>query len=328
MKAEFLQHYYDAHGVPFRSSVIANFTKSQQLGSYVAPLYNWVVKTPLLANMVKSVIGFASKRSLPTVHFTTLSKWARKQPVQNHSRKVYLFSDEFTEYNDTAIGVTAHKLLTSLGYEVIIPQHVESGRTYLSKGFVKEAKKIAERNVELLKNVITEDTPLLGIEPSAIITFRDEYIDLVDGHLRDAASQLANNTLMIDEFLVREIEGGRIQQKQFTTGVKKVKLHGHCYQKAFHLVGYTEKLLSFPPNYSVEVIPSGCCGMAGSFGYEEEHYDVSMKVGELVLLPAVRATDEETLIAAAGTSCRHQIKDGTGRRSYHPVEVLYDALVQ
>lgn len=328
MKAEFLQHYYDEHGAPFRASVIANFTKSQQLGAYVAPLYNLVVQTPFLANIVKSVVGFAPKRSLPTVHFTTLSKWARKQPVQHRKRKVYLFSDEFTEYNDTAIGITAHKLLTSLGYEVIIPKHVESGRTYLSKGFVKEAKKIAERNVDLLKDIVTADTPLLGIEPSAIITFRDEYVELVDPHLRDAAETLAKHALMIDEFLVSEMEAGRIQPDQFTKESRKVKLHGHCYQKAFYLVGYTERLLSFPENYNVEVIPSGCCGMAGSFGYEKEHYEVSMKVGELVLLPAVRTADEETLIAAAGTSCRHQIKDGAGRKSYHPVEILYGALVR
>nr|WP_262906123.1 FAD-binding and (Fe-S)-binding domain-containing protein [Sphingobacterium sp. FBM7-1] len=326
MKAEFLQHYYDAHGVPFRSSVIANFTKSQRLGSYVAPLYNFIVETPVLANMVKSVVGFAPMRSLPTVHFTTLSQWARKQPLQKRQRKVYLFSDEFTEYNDTAIGIKAYDLLTALGYQVVIPKHVESGRTYLSKGFVKEAKKIAEKNVRLLKDLVTAETPLLGIEPSAIITFRDEYVALVDADLRDAAQSLSKHTLMIDEFLMREIEAGSIQQTQFTQEEKKIKLHGHCYQKAFHLVGYTERLLSFPKNYQVEVIPSGCCGMAGSFGYEEEHYEVSMKVGELVLLPAVRATDEKTLIAAAGTSCRHQIKDGTGRRSYHPVEILYDAL--
>src|SRR5690606_131007 len=127
-------------------------------------LYNFIVETPVLANMVKSVVGFASKRSLPTVHFTTLSQWARKQPIQKHQRKVYLFSDEFTEYNDTAIGIKAYDLLTALGYQVVIPKHVESGRTYLSKGFVKEAKKIAEKNVQLLKDLVTAETPLLGIE--------------------------------------------------------------------------------------------------------------------------------------------------------------------
>ncbi|WP_437921608.1 FAD-binding and (Fe-S)-binding domain-containing protein [Sphingobacterium sp. LRF_L2] len=328
MKAEFLQHYYDEHGASFRSTLIANFTKSQQLGAYVAPLYNMVVNTKLLANTVKSIVGFAADRSLPTVHYPTLSKYIRgqQQPVQQ--RKVYLFSDEFTEYNDTAIGITAFKLLSALGYEVIVPRHVESGRTYLSKGFVKEAKKIANKNVSMLSDVVTGDSPLLGIEPSAILTFRDEYIDLVEESKRAQAQNLARNTMMIDEFLVREMEAGRIHREQFTAAEQRIKLHGHCYQKAFHLVGYTEKLLSFPTNYSVEVIPSGCCGMAGSFGYEKEHYAVSMQVAELVLLPAVRATDEKTLIAAAGTSCRHQIKDGAQRASYHPVEILYDALLK
>src|SRR5690606_17012517 len=328
MKAEFLQHYYDAHGASFRSTLIANFTKSQRLGAYVAPLYNGIIKTPFLAGLVKRVAGFASKRSLPTVHGTTLSQWVRKQSPQGGIRKVYLFSDEFTEYNDTEIGITAYKLLTALGYEVVVPKHLESGRTYLSKGFVKEAQKIALRNVEMLKDIVSEDTPLLGLEPSAILTFRDEYVDLVDSSRKDAARRLGQQALMIDEFLMREVDAGRLRAEQFSDEAKKIKLHGHCYQKAFHLVGYTEKLLSLPQNYTVEVIPSGCCGMAGSFGYEKEHYDVSMKVAELVLLPAVRETDEDVLIAAAGTSCRHQIKDGVGRRSYHPVEILYDALVK
>ncbi|TDS12407.1 FAD-binding and (Fe-S)-binding domain-containing protein [Sphingobacterium paludis] len=327
MKAEFLQHYYDVHGASFRSSLIANFTKSQRLGSYVAPLYNFIVASPVFSSMVKRIAGFAPKRSLPTVQFTTLSRWIRKQPSKPSKRKVYLFSDEFTEYNDTAVGITAYKLLSQLGYEVIVPKHVESGRTYLSKGFVKKAKQIANSNVDLLHGLVSTERPLLGIEPSAIMTFRDEYVDLVDASKREQAQQLAENALMIDEFLIREIEAGHIRQEQFTTAKKHIKLHGHCYQKAFHLVGYTERLLSFPQYYQVEVIPSGCCGMAGSFGYEKEHYTVSMQVAELVLLPAVRKTDQDTLIAAAGTSCRHQIKDGAQRTSYHPVEIIYDALL-
>lgn len=329
MKAEFLQHYYDAHGAPFRASLIANFTKSQRLGSYVAPLYNMIVETPFLANMVKTVAGFAAARSLPKVHATTLSTWVKKQNRQQpkQQRRVYLFSDEFTEFNDTDIGIKAFKLLTALGYEVIIPEHLESGRTYLSKGFVKKAQQLANHNVTLLAPLITAETPLVGIEPSAIISFRDEYLDLVDPSKRVMASKLAVSTLMLDEFLVREIEAGHIHREQFTSEAKHIKLHGHCYQKAFHLVGYTEKLLSFPAGYSVEVIPSGCCGMAGSFGYEKEHYAVSMQVAELVLLPAVRAAAADTIIAAAGTSCRHQIKDGANRKSYHPVEILYDALL-
>lgn len=328
MKAEFLQHYYDEHGSPFRAKVIANFTKSQQLGSYVAPLYNTIVKSGVLSGLVKKTIGFAPKRSLPTVSFTTLRGWKKKQTKKVSGRKVYLFCDEFTNYNDTKIGITAVKLLEALGYEVIIPEHVESGRTYLSKGFVKQAKKLAKKNVELLHRLISEDTPLIGIEPSAIITFRDEYIDLADGDWQDKARKLAQNSLMIDEFLDREVKAGRITESMFTGNPRKIKLHGHCYQKAYHLVKHTSNILSIPLNYTVDVIPSGCCGMAGSFGYEKEHYEVSMKVAELVLLPTIRQTEMDTIIAAPGTSCRHQIKDGVARQSYHPVEILYDALIQ
>jgi len=329
MKAEFLQHYYDAHGASFRAQVIANFTFSQQLGSLVAPMYNLVVKNKFLSGLVKKTIGFAAERSLPTVSSTTLSAWVKKQQKpQGSKRRVYLFSDEFTEYNDAEIGMTAYKLLTALGYEVIIPQHIQSGRTYLSKGFVKEAKKIAHKNINFLKDLITEETPLLGIEPSAIITFRDEYLSLVEPQLLEAAQAVAKNALMVDEFIWAEMQAGRIHKEQFTAESKAIKLHGHCYQKAFHLVGFTESVLSFPQNYEVELIPSGCCGMAGSFGYEKEHYDVSMKVAELVLLPSIRQTASTTLIAAAGTSCRHQIKDGVGRKSYHPVEILYEALIK
>ncbi|WP_227550273.1 FAD-binding and (Fe-S)-binding domain-containing protein [Sphingobacterium paramultivorum] len=329
MKAEFLQHYYDEHGAGFRTKLIANFTQSQKLGSWVAPLYNFVVKNDFLSGMVKKTVGFAPKRSLPTVNGTTLTQWVKKQAaVSDAKRRVYLFSDEFTEYNDAEIGITAYKLLTALGYEVVIPKHVQSGRTYLSKGFVKEAKKIANQNIHFLKGLITDDTPLLGVEPSGIITFRDEYLSLVDDDLRVDAQKVAKNALMIDEFLLTEMKAGRIHPEQFTGTTKKIKLHGHCYQKAFHLVTATEQVLSFPTNFSVETIPSGCCGMAGSFGYEAEHYDVSMKVAELVLLPTIRKTSSDTLIAAAGTSCRHQIKDGVGRKSYHPVEILYDALLK
>lgn len=327
MKAEFLQHYYDANGAPFRAKLIANFTKSQRLGALVAPLYNFFSQTPLFANLIKKVVGFAPERSLPRVHGTTLRAWFRKYKQEGLlDKQVHLFCDEFTDYNDTEIGITTVKLLNTLGYEVLMPEHVESGRTYLSKGFVKEAQKLANRNVRSLRHYITADAPLIGIEPSAIITFRDEYLTLVDSELRVDAQHLAQHTYMVDEFIAGEIDKGRIVKEQFTQDEKKIKLHGHCYQKAFHLEGYTERMLAFPMNYSVEVIPSGCCGMAGAFGYEKEHYDVSMKVAELVLLPTVRDTGVKTLIAAPGTSCRHQIKDGVGRTSFHPVEILYDAL--
>ena len=327
MKAEFLQHYYDANGSSFRSKLIANFTQSQKFGSYVAPLYNFFATNSFTSSIIKQVAGFADKRSLPTVSGTTFSKWAQKQSNISQRRKVYLYSDEFTNYNDTEIGITTYKLLTALGYDVQVPNLLESGRTFLSKGFVKKAKEIANKNVAMVADLISEETPLIGIEPSAIITFRDEYVDLVESKYKTKAIELAKNSLMIDEFLVREIEAGRIHKEQFSSASQKIKLHGHCYQKAFKLVDYTKNLLSFPLNYEVEVIPSGCCGMAGSFGYEKEHYEVSQKVAELVLFPTLRNTGEDYIIAAAGTSCRHQIKDGLARKSFHPVEIIYNALI-
>jgi len=190
----------------------------------------------------------------------------------------------------------------------------------------KASKKIAIQNVKLLKDIITENTPLLGIEPSAILAFRDEYPELVDEDLQEDADKLAKNALLFEEFIASEIEKGNIKQTEFTSREKQVMLHGHCQQKAVASTEPTKKMLSLPANYTVKEIPSGCCGMAGSFGYEKEHYDLSMKIGELVLFPAVRSADEETIITAPGTSCRHQINDGTGRTASHPVEILYEAL--
>jgi FAD/FMN-containing dehydrogenase/Fe-S oxidoreductase len=330
LKAEFLQNYYDANGVPLRTRLIGNFTKLTSLAALVPWAYNFVFSTQATANLAKKMIGFAPERSVPLLHTTTLKQWFKKrkkaqQPAGN-GRKVFLFCDEFTNYNDTEIGIKAVQLLEKLGYEVNIPEHLESGRTYLSKGLLRDAKKIIRRNVELLKGLITSQTPLIGIEPSAILTLRDEYLDLVGPEQLEDARQIAQHTLLIDEFFARESDMGRISKAVFTQEKKLIKLHGHCQQKALSSLVYTKKMLTLPENYSVQLIPSGCCGMAGSFGFEKEHYEVSMKVGELVLFPTVRKLPEEVVIAAPGTSCRHQIKDGTGRHALHPVEILWEAL--
>jgi Fe-S oxidoreductase len=198
----------------------------------------------------------------------------------------------------------------------------------LSKGLLRKAKAIAQENIRLLSPLITDETPLIGVEPSAILTFRDEYPDLASDEQLESAESLAANTYFIDDFIAREIERGHIRSEQFTTDTKAIKLHGHCQQKALSSVSGSVKLLSLPRNYTVTVIPSGCCGMAGSFGYEREHFGLSQKIGELVLLPAVRAAEAGTVIAAPGTSCRHQIKDGTGKHALHPVEILFDALIK
>lgn len=331
MKAEFLQHYYDSHGVPLRARLIANIAKVNKLGSYAPWLYNFFQQNSILSGISARLFGFASQRKFPLISNITLNRWySKNKPALGSdfpNGRVYLFNDEFTRFNDTDIGIKAIMLLTKLGYEVVIPNHFESARTYLSKGLVKKAKVIANRNILMLKDLISEQTPLVGIEPSAILTFRDEYLELATKETVEEAKKLSHNVLMIDEFLVKEIAKGKILQSRFTTKKRHIKLHGHCHQKALASTKPTMEILGFPENYTVEEIPSGCCGMAGAFGYEKEHYNLSMKVGELVLFPAVRSSDKETLIAAPGTSCRHQIKDGTNRTALHPVEILYDALI-
>lgn len=332
LKAEFLQNYYDANGVPFRSKLIANFNRSSTLGSIAPGIYNFVMTNPAISKTVKRFSGFAEKRSMPTLYTKTLKSWYKHHKASHNghatsNKKVYLFCDEFTNFNDTEIGIKAILLLEQLGYQVVIPKHTESGRAWLSKGLLRDAKKIANKNIALLSGLITEETPLVGIEPSAILTFRDEYIDLAEDTQLDAAKQLAKHVFLVDDFIAREIDKGNITKQQFTQKTKLVKLHGHCQQKALTSMAGSVKMMSLPENYRVETIPSGCCGMAGSFGYEQEHYDLSMKIGELVLFPTVREQPDDVIIAAPGTSCRHQVKDGTGKKALHPVEVLYDALV-
>ncbi|MEO7312759.1 MAG: FAD-linked oxidase C-terminal domain-containing protein [Chitinophagaceae bacterium] len=344
LKAEFLQQYYDANGVPFRSKLIANFTKSAKLAAMVPSLYNFAVGNKLIGGLIKRMSGFAIDRSMPTMYNTTLRAWFKKYKVQGsgfrvqgdtaktqqatgNSKTVYLFCDEFTNYNDTEIGIKAILLLEKLGYEVKMAEHGESGRTWLSKGLIRKGKEIANTNITIFSPIISADTPLLGIEPSAILTFRDEYIDLASDENFEKAKELAKHVFLIDDFLAAEMNKGNIDPALFTTDKKELVLQGHCQQKSLVGVGASARILSFPANYTVTTIPSGCCGMAGSFGFEKEHYDLSMKIGELVLLPTVRKQSEDVIIAAPGTSCRHQIHDGTGRKAKHPVEVLYEALV-
>jgi len=329
LKAEFLQHYYDDNGVPFRAKLIANFSRSAALGALFPSAYNLAVKMPVVSNLIKYFSGFAQQRSMPTLYKTTLKSWYKKhkKTATATDKKVYLFCDEFTNYNDTEIGIKAIQLLEKLGYEVIIPVHLESGRTWLSKGLVRQAKQIANENIQLLSELISEQTPLIGIEPSAILTFRDEYVDLAEDHLFETAKTLSQNTFFIDEFIANEIDKGNISKEAFTTEKRTIQLHGHCQQKSWNVVTPSVNMLSFPANYTVQTIPSGCCGMAGSFGFEKEHYETSMQIGELVLLPTVRKQPADVIIAAPGTSCRHQIHDGTGRKALHPIEIMFEALV-
>ena len=330
LKAEWLQQRYDARGIPLRARLIGGFSKAMSMASVAPGLFNFVVTNPVTSHLFKRFAGFATGRSIPKLNKIPLRRWHRLHANKNGpfaNGRVLLFCDEFTNFNDAEVGIKTVQLLNRLGYEVIIPRHVDSGRAQISKGLLRDAAKLATRNVELLKNVVSSQNPLLGIEPSAILGFRDEVPDLVPERLVEAAKTLGANALLIDEFISREADAGRIRREAFIQKPRRIKLHGHCHQKSLASLTPTVKALELPVDYKVQIIPSGCCGMAGSFGYEKEHFDVSMKVGELVLLPAVRSAPVDTIIAAPGTSCRHQIKDGTGRIAHHPAEILHDALL-
>lgn len=329
LRAEFLYQYQQVNGLPLRSRLIGNFSKQMKLASFWPQLYNVVTQTVPVRKMINRISGFHPNRSLPALPKETLRTWYKKQvfPDRPTIKTVYLFCDEFTNYLDLVTGQKSIKLLHALGYQVVITEHADSGRALLSKGMLKEAKLCAEKNTKFFSSLVGPQTPLIGLEPSAILSFRDEYPDLVSTDLKLSAKNISKNTFLIEEFLSREIQNGQISASAFTTEHRKVVLHGHCHQKAMTDLQTSVKVLSLPVNYEVEVIPSGCCGMAGSFGYESEHYDLSMKAGSLVLFPYIQKQDKDVLIAAAGTSCRHQIKDGTQKSSFHPAEILFDALL-
>jgi len=326
LKAEFEYQYQQSNGVKTRSKLFANNHRYNKVGSRFKPVANFIFRNQISSYLIKKSMGISLKRDLPLLSTKNIYKEYQrlKNQFSKNNKLVYLFVDEFIEFLDTEIGIDALELLFQLGYQVHIIPHAESGRAMISKGFLEEAKVCADKNIATFKEVISDTVPLIGLEPSAILTFRDEYLRLVTD--KEAAIVLAKNTFTIEEFLSKEIKAGRISPDSFTNEKKLVKLHLHCHQKALSSVKHTFDVLNLPCNYKVTVIPSGCCGMAGSFGYEKEHYDISMQMGELTLFPAVRKAGSKTIIAAPGTSCRHQIKDGTQREAFHPVTVLRNAL--
>lgn len=327
LKAEFLYQYQKANGFSKRNKIFAYNATLNTLGSLTPTFTNWVSNLAL----VKKTMGIAPQRVVPHLAPTTFRNWVKKNRKDAATTlypngQVYLFCDEFTNFYDVGVGVDTYELLTQLGYQVVIIDHQESGRAFISKGFLEQAKTIATRNVAIFKDIVSAETPLLGIEPSAILTFRDEYLRLAED--KAGAEQLAKHVFTIEEFFKREIEKGAIRAEHFSDQAQSIKIHGHCHQKALSAVEATFVMLNLPKNNTVTIYNSGCCGMAGSFGYEKEHYEISMQMGEDTLFPKVRATDVNTIISAAGTSCRHQILDGTGREVHHPVTILKSCLKQ
>ncbi|MBV7270578.1 FAD-binding and (Fe-S)-binding domain-containing protein [Winogradskyella luteola] len=324
LKAEFQYQYQKANGFKFKNRFFANSTKYNKIASQIPGFYNALFQTKFVSGFMKIVLGIHSKRSFPKIT-KPIDVIKKKPDVLNPIKTVYLFVDEFINYLESDIAKDTKVLLDLLGYKVHIISCLESGRSFLSKGFLDEAKTIANTNIAYFKHIVNEDFVLVGIEPSAILTFRDEYLKLADDKV--TANSIASHTFLIEEFIQKEIELGNIKSEQFTDEAKTIKFHGHCHQKALANQKSSFDILNLPKNYKVSIIPSGCCGMAGSFGYEKAHYEVSMQIGEQTLFPAVRKASEATIISANGTSCRHQIKDGTGEIAKHPITMLREALL-
>ena len=322
-KAEFLYQYQKKHWPSLRDRVFAFNGKLSKTLNPFRRLQNGLFQIPLLGSLVKKILGIATERSLPKL-FAPLDRELINKHQQQSNRQVYLYLDEFTNYLDVKTGRDAFEALIRLGYYVNILPSTESGRAYISKGFLKQAKVCANQNVALYKDRINSKIPLLGIEPSALYTFKDEYLKLATD--KSNAKKLAENCFLIEEFLAQEIDKGYISTDAFSDQFKTLKIHAHCYQKSLGNPADTFKILNLPKNYKVSLLSTGCCGMAGSFGYETEHFEISQKIGEERLFPAIRKMDSNILLAANGTSCRHQISDGTSHTALHPISILNQAL--
>ena len=322
-KAEFLYQYQKTHGVSRATKLFANSSKYTSVAAKMPRLTNALYTNKSAARIIKSIAGIAPQRSLPK-----LNLWKRQQKevsANPKGKKVLLYIDEFSKYLDGGIAQDAIDLLFGLGYQVTVVDHLDSARALISKGFLKQAKVCATENITYFKSKVSNKIPLLGIEPSAVLGFRDEFLRLVDDI--DAATYVSKHVYLLEEFLASEFEKGILSKTLFTNVPAQIKIHVHCHQKALSNQKHTFDILNFPTNYSPTLITSGCCGMAGSFGYEKEHYKVSMQIGGLRLFPAIKKAASTTIIAANGTSCRHQIKDGTQRQALHPITILKNALV-
>ena len=325
-KSESLYQYYQTNKRKFSDTLFGKSTKFNSIAAKFPNLSNALFTNSFTAPLIKNVTGIASKRSLPIISSRPFGKGSHSAVNQNDNyiKEVILFVDEFSNFLDAPIAKDAYYLLIKLNYNVKIIDHLDSTRALISKGFLKEAKAQINKNVAYLNETVSNKTPIIGIEPSAILGFRDEYIRLASH--KEKAIQLSKQCFLIEEFLAAEIEEGNIKPSQFTSEIKEIKIHNHCHQKALSNQKVTFDILNLPVNYKPTIIASGCCGMAGSFGFEKDKYEVSMQIGELKLFPAVRKASKETIISANGTSCRHQIKDGTQVKSMHPVTILRNAL--
>ncbi|MCZ2114879.1 MAG: FAD-binding protein [Anaerolineae bacterium] len=331
IKTEFLARYYEVHGTPLRARFFAHSGTLNRLGSgWRAPLTNLLLQSRPGHDLAARLLKLAPERRLPRMARMTFSAWWRRRRrsgrpagLPEPTREAVLLIGPLTNYNYPEIGIAAVEFLEAAGIRVVDAPAIDDGRPALSKGLVGVARRSAERTVRALAPAAEAGLPLIGLEPSSLLTLRDEYLHLLPDDPR--AGAVAGRAVTFEEYvagLTDEVD----LMPLFTTRHCHILLHGHCHQKALVGTEPAHRILSLPPNYTVVEVDSGCCGMAGSFGFEAEHYDLSMKMGERRLLPAVRAAAPETLVVTAGVSCRQQIADGGGRAALHPAQVLRSAL--
>lgn len=333
-KSEVMHLYYKHNNIPFSVWLLANMQIYLRVFRFYPRLYNFFISLPGINPLVKYIAGIHKKREIPLISSPTVTVWWKKNKnYKSHSieisekRKVYLFIDEFTDYFDAERGIKTIKLLSRLGYDVVPICGVVSGRAAFSAGLLKQGEKYAKKSVEVLKEIIQEDSPLIGIEPSAFLTLRDEYTEILCKEIKTNANKIASNSYLIEEFISEEFERGRITSNMFTSEIKRIVYHEHCHYKATGLTGSLKKMLEIPDHYVAEPIEAGCCGMGGTFGMEKMNYNLSMSIGEMSLFPYIRNLDNGIIVAISGIGCRKQVKEGTKRNVFHPVDILYDALL-
>jgi Fe-S oxidoreductase len=324
LKYEFLAHYNDANGMPLRSNIFAHIHGLSRIASHWPALANFMMTRPAIRGVLDRHLGIDARRTMPPLAAQTLESWFRRRgrsPATAESGKVILFQDTFINFNYPEIGQATTLLLEAAGYHVEIAEQRCCGRPMISKGLPEEARENARFNVGKLQPFVEAGFSVVGCEPSCILTFRDEYPDLLKGH---AVDQVAQATFLLEEFIVKEKQAGR-WKLEFPQRLEKVKalIHGHCHEKALIGSRYLKDAMSLA--YTVEEVDSGCCGMAGAFGFEKEHYDVSMAIGARRLFPAVEK-NPQAIVVAPGVSCRQQVEHATGRRVLHPAEALLQAL--
>jgi Fe-S oxidoreductase len=323
IKYEFLYHYYRANGLPLRNRIFGRIADLSKIGSRFAPISNLIASSRPSRWLMDRFLGIDNRRPLPRFASETFTDWfkSRRRPVEAPRGFVVLFNDTFVTYNTPEIGRAAVELLEAAGYRVELVDKKCCGRPLISKGMLTEAKESAAWNVGRLKPWVERGAAIVGLEPSCLLTLRDESVELLRS---DDAKMVAQSSFLLEEFLINERANGL--SLNFQKGPRRALLHGHCHQKAMVGMAPTVAVLRWA-NFEVTEIDSGCCGMAGSFGFEKEHYDISVTLGKRRLAPAVLAQPSGVEIVAPGVSCRQQIEHLSGRRARHPAEVLHEALI-